>query len=426
MNNLQTIEIFDTVETFKGTTAVEKKDCFFILSAKELKDALNRIKPVIKKKNLNPILDCVKIEVTEGKVQMTASDWENNITVTMPAETKGQGQICIPFANFTGYLQTVLEGNLLFTFDFGNNTLILRRDNSVFKLTGFPADDFPCLPGENFAELLKLPANYFVEGINKTVNFTGKNELRPVMSHILIEAEKEVLRYVSTNAHQLAVYTIKNQSETYEYLQPENYNLLIHSTSAKILKTVLKGETGILRVFTTATNLKFKYQNCEFICRNSDLVYPTWRAVVPTELPNTLKVNRKELINVAARLVQVTNKTTHRLIFTLNGQCQVSAEDLEFANESIEFVKDFSYKGAENFEIGYSGMFLIDCLKAIDSEKVIVLSNASNKASLILPMSVNRTSDFVLLLMPVKLNDGEPEAKEEAPEGTPQEETINE
>ena len=213
MENVTTIEIFDTVENFKGKTAIEKKECFFILSVSELKNALSKLKFIVPKNNAIPILDCVKIEVIPGKLILTASDMLNAITYTMPAETKGNATFCVDFGQLSAYINNVPDGNILFSFDFSTNQLFLSRDNSIYKLPAVDPSEFSNLTDMEFSELLKIPANYFIEGLSKTVSFTGSDELRPVMSAICIEAEKDVLRFIATNAHKLAVYTVKNQDE---------------------------------------------------------------------------------------------------------------------------------------------------------------------------------------------------------------------
>src|SRR3990167_4632272 len=145
-NEIKTIEIFDTVETFKNQTAIEKKECFFILSANELKYGLQKIKPVINKNHCIPICETVKFEIVEGRVKLTANDMENIISVNLPAETKGTGEICIPYSTLSNYIATIPDGNLLFTIDFNNFTLVIKRDNSIFKITGFNPAEFPVMP----------------------------------------------------------------------------------------------------------------------------------------------------------------------------------------------------------------------------------------------------------------------------------------
>jgi len=413
-NEIKTLEIFDTVENFKNT-AVEKKECHFIISAKEMKNGLSKLKPIIGKNSL-PILETVLISVTEGKVKITASDLENSIVVTVPAETKGKGEICINFAQISGYLATLTEGNLLFSFDFSTNTLILKRDNSISKFVGIAVTDFPKLPETNFVDLLKIPVNYFVQGIEKTFGYTGNDELRPVMMGICLECEKEVLRFVATNAHFLSSYSVKNLEENFEYLQEENFVFILNKKISNVLKTVFKNETGILKMKLSSENSYFKYQNVEIYSRNIDGNYPNWRVVVPSELPNVLKVNRKELIEVTNRVAQSANKTTNAIKLHLNGVCELSASDIDFGLESKEFVKDFNYKGAD-FEIGFNAQFLVKVLKSISSEKVIVLTSAANKASLILPLEIERQADCMSLLMPIEIRN------EETPEPEQIEET---
>lgn len=421
--NLQVLNIFDTCEAFKGTKTLEKKECIFIVTAKELKEGLNKVKSFIKVGGALPVLETVKIETQQGCIALTGSDLEDTIIYNIPAETKGMGAICVPFAVLSEYTKTIKEGNLLFNIDFEGNTLEIKRDNSIFKIANcVDVTDYADLPKMEYKELLKLPANYFLQGINRCLPFLGNDDTRPALSAISMETSKDTIKFIGTNAHVLSNYTIKN-TESYEYNSTENFNFLLSRQIGTNLKTVLKNETGILKVFYASEYIKFTYQNLIVVSRLSLEKYPDWRLVVPKDLPNCLKVNRKELIEVVSRLM-VVNKTTNTVKFNLNGICEVTAEDTEATQESKEFIKDFSYKGTD-IEIGYNGKFMVDILKSITSEKIMLMSSVPNRASLILPMEVNRQSEYVTLLMPIELVNGVTEhTPKPEPEPEPEPETV--
>ena len=86
-------------------------------------------------------------------------------------------------------------------------------------------------------------------------------------------------------------------------------------------------------------------------------------------------------------------------------ELQVSAEDLDFANEAVERLT-CQYDG-EDMEIGFNSRFLVEMLSNLDSEEIILELSAPNKAGLLSQAAgtASEGEDLLMLVMPVMLND---------------------
>ena len=132
--------------------------------------------------------------------------------------------------------------------------------------------------------------------------------------------------------------------------------------------------------------------------------YPNYEAVIPVDNPNKLTISRTALLNSVRRVSIFSNKTTHQVRLKIAGsELQISAEDLDFANEANERLS-CQFDG-EDMEIGFNARFLSEMLSNLDSENVTVEMSAPNRAGILFPTEKENASEEILMLvMPVMLN----------------------
>jgi DNA polymerase-3 subunit beta len=84
-------------------------------------------------------------------------------------------------------------------------------------------------------------------------------------------------------------------------------------------------------------------------------------------------------------------------------EIQLSAEDLDFANEAHEKLA-CSFVGDE-MEIGFNSRFLQEMLNNLDSDNVNLEMSAPNRAGIITEVEKpEEAEDILMLVMPVMLN----------------------
>jgi len=139
------------------------------------------------------------------------------------------------------------------------------------------------------------------------------------------------------------------------------------------------------------------------ICRLIDEKYPDYKAVIPTENPNKLTLNRNDFLTAVKRVSITSNKTTHQIRLKIAGsELNISAEDIDFENESQEKL-NCQYSG-EDMEIGFNSKYLAEMIAAVDSNDLNLEMSQPNRAGVLLPAESDEGEDMLMLVMPMMLN----------------------
>lgn len=372
----------------------------FIVSSSSLLKQLQTISGVLSTSNPLPILDNFLFEINKNELVISASDLETTMTSKLNIEAKEVGKIAMPAKILLDTLKTFPEQPLTFSIDEKTHSIEISSDYGKYKLSGHDGEEFPRIPTIEKASSIELPSNVLSEAINKTIFATGNDELRPVMSGVFCQLSPENMTFVATDAHKLVRY---RRSDTKSKVST---SFIIPKKPLNLLKNILPTEDIKVQINYNESNAFFSFANINLICRLIDGRYPNYEAVIPADNPNKLTVGRQAFLNSIRRVSIFSNKTTHQVRLKIAGsELQISAEDLDFANEANERLS-CQYEG-QDLEIGFNAKFLTDMLTNIDTEEVSVEMSAPNRAGIILPSKEEDSSkeDILMLVMPVMLSN---------------------
>ena len=372
----------------------------FIVSSTLLLKQLQAIGGVINSSNTLPILDNFLFELNQDGLIISASDLETTMTAKV-AVTKAEktGSIAIPAKILLETLKTFTDIPITFTIE--NKTtysIEISAGEGKYKLTGYNADEFPKTPSLESASTLELDSEIIANAINKTLFATGNDELRPVMSGVYCQLTSDDIIFVATDAHKLVRYrrTDAKSQESAAFILPKK--------PLNQLKNLLGHDDGKVKIEFNSTNAFFEFSNYNLICRLIDGKYPNYEAVIPTNNPNKLTIERIPFLNSIKRVSIFSNQSTHQVRFKISGkELSLSAEDLDFANEAKERLT-CQYEG-DDIEIGFNSKFVLEMLNIINTDEVCIEMSAPNRAGILLPVnSENKSEDLLMLVMPVMLN----------------------
>lgn len=371
----------------------------FIVSSSLLLKNLQALSGVLNPSNTLPILDDFLFELKDKTLQITASDLETTMTVTVPLTMSEEpGIITIPAKILLDTLKTFTDIPVTFTINVENMGVEISAGEGKYKLSGHKSDEYPQTPLLENATSLSINSSILVSAFNKTIFATGNDELRPVMSGIFCELTPDDITLVATDAHKLVRYrrTDAKSENSVSFILPKK--------PLNQLKNILSGDDFPVKIEYDQTNALFEFENVSLICRLIDGKYPNYEAVIPTENPNVLITNRSILLNTIKRIAIFANQSTHQVRFKISGQELIlSSEDIDFSNEGTERLS-CNYEG-EDMEIGFNSRFFLEMLSNIDNEDVRIEMSAPNRAGLILPVdNENKDEDILMLVMPVMLN----------------------
>ncbi len=372
----------------------------FIVSSTSLLKQLQAVGGVINSSNTLPILDNFLFELEKDVLTISASDLETTMIAKVAVDkAEKNGSVAIPAKILLDTLKTFSDIPITFTVDIkAGYSIEISAGEGKYKLNGHNADEFPKTPSLESSSSLEVDTQVIADAINKTIFATGNDELRPVMSGVFCQLSPENLTFVATDAHKLVRYrrTDAKSDEVASFILPKK--------PLNQLKNLLTHEQGKVKIEYNNTNAFFAFGNYFLISRLIDGKYPNYDAVIPTDNPNKLTIERIPFLNSIKRVSIFSNQSTHQVRFKISGkELSLSAEDLDFANEAKERLT-CQYEG-EDMEIGFNSKFVLEMLNIIDTDEVCIEMSAPNRAGLLLPVNGdNKSEDLLMLVMPVMLN----------------------
>jgi DNA polymerase-3 subunit beta len=372
----------------------------FIVSSLKLLKNLQALSGVIGSKNTLPILDDFLFQLTENELKITTSDLDVTMTVNMvPDMVDGTGEVTIPARLLLEIMKNFPDVPITISVD--NNTLAVEliAGEGRYKLAGHKSDEFPQLPAMADTLVWEIPADVLAKGFEKTVFATGMDEIRPIMSGVLMEMTENYLTFVATDAHKLVRYRrmdVKSDVVASFIVPKKPINQL------KNILGTLADEP--VRIEFNKTNASFVFGDYVLICRLIEGRYPNYEAVIPKSNPNQLTIDRQTFLSAIRRVAVFSSKATHQVRFRITGQeIMLTAEDIDFYNEAKERLT-CSYTG-DDMEIGFNSRFFQEMLGNFDSDEVKLEMSAPNRAGILTPVgNENEAEDLLMLLMPVMLN----------------------
>lgn len=371
----------------------------FIVSSPVLLKNLSALSSVLNSSNTLPILDDFLFELKDDVLYITASDLETTMTVTVPtSKSEDPGRVTIPAKILIDTLKTFSD--IPVTISINKETLIVEisAGEGKFKLSGHRSDEFPQTPVLEEKTTISLDSALLVSAISRTLFATGNDELRPVMSGVFCELTPDYLTFVATDAHKLVRY------RRLDVKTEESASFILPKKPLNSIKNILASEDSEFTLEYNPTNASFSFGNVKMVCRLIDGKYPNYEAVIPTNNPNVLTIDRIALLTSMRRVSIFANQSTHQVRLKLSGkELLLSAEDIDFSNEAKERLT-CNYEG-EDMEIGFNSKFVNDMLNNLDSQEIRIEMSAPNRAGLIIPVDDdNQDEDILMLVMPVMLN----------------------
>ncbi|MDQ1550728.1 MAG: polymerase subunit beta, partial [Actinomycetota bacterium] len=204
-----------------------------------------------------PVLQDLRITASGDGLELVGSDLEITNRVQVPAEVEETGVAVVP--KMLGDIVRKLEpGPVVVTVTGDEAVITAGRFSTSLRLK--PAEDYPRLASSD-GQGVRVDSTAFAAALRQVVRAASKDDLRPILTGVLMTAHAGGLRLVATDSYRLAVRDLKGVS-----MLAEGQRVLV---AAKGLAEVqrLAGDGEI-----------------EVVLRERDVVFRTSRAEVTARL----------------------------------------------------------------------------------------------------------------------------------------------
>ena len=368
----------------------------FIVSSSQLLKQLQHIAGVINANTVLPLLEDFLFEVEKNKLTVVATDLETVMRIQLDIEARDSGKVCIPAKILMDSLKNIADQPLSFNID-KNFAIEITSDNGKYKVMGENPDNFPKEPAADDTTSFTMTASALITAINKTLFAVSNDDLRPAMTGVFFELNKDFIQFVATDAHRLVRYKRTDAS------CPKADSFIVPRKPLNLLKAALPDNEDEITVSYNSNHLFVKHGTTQMSCRLIDARFPDYKVVIPADNPYKMVVGKTDFQGALRRVSVFSNKSTNQVALNISGsELQLAAQDVDFSFEGNERMK-CQYDG-EDLTIAFNARFLIEMLNAADSSEVRLELSTPTKAGIIKPTELDDNEELLMLVMPLMLN----------------------
>ncbi len=367
----------------------------FSINQQDLQKSLSYCQGVIEKRSTLPILSNVLLDVSNGKLTITATDLDlifihqiSNIEILEEGSTTTSSSIMYDI------VRKFSSGKKINFSNPSENKLHLESEKSLFNLNCINASEFP-LTDENFNENeFIIKSKELLKLLNKCKFSVSNDETRHYLSGIFFHQtqieDKIFLTAAATDSHRMSISKIrlKNKIEFEPVILPKKTIFQLCS--------ILEDFDGDIKISNIKSKIKFEINDSILISKLIDGKFPNYVQVIPKENQKKLEIDLKLFLNSVDRVASVSLDKKDGVKFSLSKDTlDLSVNNTNSGDGKESLIVKFDHE----LDISFNSRYLIDVASELDGEKIEIYLKDTG-----LPALIKDPSDFdsIYVIMPMK------------------------
>lgn len=367
-----------------------------ILFRDNLKNGLLAAERAVADSSNLPILKNVLLRTVNNKIQLTTTNLELAITKLISGKIIEEGALSVPFSTFYSIVNNTTHDRI--NLERHDTSFLMKTDNYEAKMQGAIAEDFPLIPRmENTDRYMEIDPVVFQDALQQVISAAHISDIRPEISGVLFDFQMGIVKLVATDSFRLAEKIIDGSK--FKHTLESGFKAIIPLRTAQELLRVIS-RTVPLRVHYDGNQMLFISDDVELMSRVIDGAYPDYEQIIPRESETEVTVDRAHLIN-AVKLVSNFSGKTNDVRITMDSEGKIIKVHSinQFLGEN-NYLVPARITGAAFTDIPFNWRYLLDGLKSMSAESVVMKLNGGSRPALFRPMQDN---SFLYIVMPIRI-----------------------
>lgn len=351
-----------------------------IIPRGDLARLLSATTRVVEARNTIPILSTVRLVAYDGRLTITATDLDIEVTAGVDCEAAADGETCVD-AKLLDDIVKKLPANADITIEKNKDNLVVKAGRSRLTLQVLPAEDFPSFSAGGFAaEFTTDLATLFAP-----VGFAiSTEETRFYLNGIFLENADDKLSAVATDGHRLS------RNETAIEALPAFKSIIVPR------KTVSLVPKGQILVELSDTKIRLTAGDTVITSKLIDGTFPDYRRILPTGNDKIVTFSSPEMKQASDRVSVVSSERGRAVKLSFaDGQAVLAVNNPEMGSATEEVA--VSYDG-DSIEIGFNARYLADVIGIFPTGDIKLALNDGGSPAL---LTSDAAPGLLVVLMPM-------------------------
>lgn len=361
----------------------------YVCDSLDLSDAALTVVKACATRTLTPVLECIRMQVKNDKVILSAYDGELSIEKSLKADVLEEGEICVNGRLFTDFIGKISHTQI--TLGTEEKGLEIRYDDSRSFMQTLPADEFPALNCAESVGSFEVEEGKFKNLVARSVFCCATDDSRPILKGCLLETQDGLLKASSLDGYRMAT------TECGISGGDNGKKIVCPARTLNEIARMLTGGEKLLKVEFSANHLRVEVDETTLISRLYAGEFVKKENIFPPAFTTEVTVKRAELIESVERAsVLIRGEKNNLIIMDVKSGAVYVTANSEIGNVAEKVAADLEGK---EIRIAMNGKYLLDALKALDEEETAIYMNTP-----IAPFVLkNKTNQYgAYLILPVR------------------------
>lgn len=342
------------------------------------------------------ILQNIKIDATEERVTLMATDNETGVRIEVEGvDVQTPGKALLHVGRVGMIIRESNDDQLLFATD--ESATVIKGLHSEFKLPSANPDEYPTVIGFEEEAYHELPARLFKEMIKRTSFATDPDSSRFALGGVLLELNGDEALAVGTDGRRLA--RMVGQGKSIGGHQTSGNTTIIPTRALSLMERAIGDKEEVVHIAARQNDVMLRTSRCTIYSRLVEGRYPNWRQVIPNRSDSvTIDMAVGPFFNVLRQAAIVADQETRGLDFEFgDGTLLLSATTADLGQSRVEM--PIAYTG-EMIRMKLDYRFVSDFLKVLESDTRFRFDVVSGTQ----PALLTTEDGYAYVIMPMALD----------------------
>jgi DNA polymerase-3 subunit beta len=352
-----------------------------------LHTALGQVSKARSKSSLNPLLQCVYLEIDEFHLILRSTNLEIVCEKTISVKGKQNGS-CLINADTLMKVISLLnnKANTVLSFEIVDTVFVITNDKDVLKINLFNEKEFPKLPqkGKNITVIEKNKITTLIRDVSFS---SATTDIKPDIASVFIYLKEEVLHAVATDSYRLAESKIAFEGDDFSFLIPQKY--------ISDILSILDYEESDLEINLTENLLTFSTETFTLSVTLILGQFPDYKQLFPKEFTTLVKLKKEDLqktLTLSSFFTETYNTTN---IVIMGKELIVSSKNDHIGSMTKTLQIE---KSGDDIENSYNNKYFLEVFSHLEGDEIILSFTTKNRPLFI---TSNRSNSYTYLLMPI-------------------------
>ncbi len=340
---------------------------------------------------------------------LTTFDLEKGVRITVEAKVIEEGSYIINAQKFNQTLRVMEGEEVTLTVD-SKLVACIFSGKSSHKMSALAGADFPNIP-DLVSDRSFIVGQAVVKKMIGQVSFAmGVNDQRNVLNGTFFKVEDHSLMMVACDSFKLAkckreTELVNKNTNGNEHL---DYKFIVPvKTVGELSRLVSDDEEAVMQVYVTRKNIVFLIGELTFFSRLIDGEYIDYDRIIVANHKISVKLDKRELVSALERASLVTEERiagsvrSHVKLEICGNEMKISAVSSAGSTYDELYVEH----AGEDILIAFNNRYLIDSVRACDSEKLNLQLSSPLTSMNIRPAEEGENEEEIFMLLPVRMKE---------------------